>query len=59
MLIFYYLFLNALFAHISVQKYKYFFICEKYFFFFFVNVAKMLKLHIKIFSETPIFRHTK
>ena len=37
-----------------MQKYKYFFIHGKYFFYYFVKVSKMLMLRLKKNSETPI-----
>ena len=42
-----------------MQKYIFFFDYEKYFFYHFVKVTKMLQLQGKIFSETPIFRPNK
>lgn len=48
-LIYYYFLFNNLSAINFLQKYTYFFILRKYFFYFFVNLKKIMKLQSKKF----------
>ncbi len=45
---------NALLAINFLQKYIYFFIRRKYFFYFFVNLKKIMKLQLKKFFRNTI-----
>lgn len=46
-LIYYYILFNNLSTINFLQKYTYFFILRKYFFYFFVNLKKIMKLQQK------------